>query len=218
MLIHFSGFSNLNLRTVTTRATKITDISTDIGLRLSTQSPLSIYPEFSFTGAAIAPTQLYYASSSSGLVNSLCTDQDFTIGIWRLVTRSRVSLLEGTYRKVLDYSLTPCANDAFTPGIVCCELHSPNSSDVASGDILGILHGPDSSLFHEVGGDPQLDVLFGEDGDMVTPSRLPGFLSAQQGYPLLTLEPGKCIIRPIAHNVNLKVLCFKKLLALLWSM
>ena len=188
-----AGFSNLNLRTVTTRATKITDISADLGLRLSTQPPLSLYPEFNFTDISNnSPIKLYYASRNDGFHSPVCTSQDFTIGVWRPASTAQSDLLQTQmFRKVLDYTLTPCANAAFVSGIVCCDIRAQNSNDVANGDILGILHGPDSSLLHETEADPQLDVLFGEDGDSVIPSRLPGIQSVQRGYPLLTLEPSK---------------------------
>lgn len=131
--------------------------------------------------------KLFYITSSPMATTFMCTSEDFTLGVWREAGQAGNNSVQ--YAQVLELSLEQCEDYSYSFHTACCQFSIP--SGIESGDILGILHGPQSSLLHEIAGDPQLEVLFGVDEERVTPSRL---LTADQGsrqsYPLLTFKEG----------------------------
>ena len=168
-------------------------ISTDLDTVNSLSPPLRLYPDLVFTGTVEEGLNtLFYIRNNEQPISTstLCSADGFTLGVWRRSNSNSISrddvARNQAYMKVGDLSLVPC-DAPFVLGTVCCEFEVP--SGVAAGDVLGILHGQESSLLHEVSGDPSLkEVLFGEDvdpGETITLSENQN-LNSQGGYPLLS--------------------------------
>lgn len=189
----FTGFSNLDLETVTTRAVKITDVSLDVGIRVPSQPQLQLYPGFKFTAAREMENlniRLFYASEREANRAMQCDDENFSIGPWRLVSETDEGM---TYSNSLNFSLARCSGgfSVLFGTIVCCEFSIPSDVTVQEGDILGILHGEQSSLLHEFNANPQLQVLSALRDPRVESDSITFSFDPQPsiGYPLMAFEP-----------------------------
>ena len=183
MYIDAAGFANLDLGTVSTRALKITDLTT-----LRTMQPsLQLYPQLTFTTTdrgVTLPILFYITNNEVSVV--VCSAQDFTLGAWRQITASSGDGGTGTHRKVAELQLETAA---VSYGKVFCGYST--SGSIQAGDILGILYGGSSSLLHEIKADPQIqiEVLYGEEnGDLFFP--LEADDDVQLGYPLISFFHG----------------------------
>ena len=126
--------------------------------------------------------------------NTMCTSEDFSLSVWRLA--SPVSSENIVYKKVADLTLKTCRDFAYSFHIACCEFRVQEAG-VLGGDVLGILHGLESSLLHEVDSDPPLRPLFGADPGSQTSisvsTKVDRNLISRRGYPLLAFESGENI-------------------------
>jgi hypothetical protein len=147
----FAGFSNLDFRTVTTRALRITNLTTDIDTRGQDNQPsLRVYPQLTVADTEFigdSGLHLYYFTVNRGQRISDCSPADFTLLAYR-------STSVGSYNRIGEFELRICPVSAFTDGKVCCSI-SRIPDGIEEGDVLGILHGESSSLLHEVSSDPQ---------------------------------------------------------------
>ena len=190
-----AGFANLDLGTVSTRALKITNLTT-----LRTMPPsLQLYPQLTFTNIDHGATLnvLFYITNNNEASGMECSAQDFTLGAWRPVTVSSEAGRSGTHRKIAQFQIETAE---VSHGKAFCSHSIPDS--IQAGDILGILYGRRSSLLHEIKADPQIqiEVLNGKEmGDLFVPGPSEAGGDVQLGYPLISFYQGKSICMHSVH-------------------
>ena len=194
--------------TLKTRASRITTDLSDYNTIQESNMPLSLYPDFKFVEKGNETlNKVFYVSELTMVTNSMCTSEDFSLGVWRL-SSPNASLSSSTtdYMKVADLLLEQCPDYAYSFHIACCTYTV--SATTISGDILGILHGPESSLLHEVDADPQLQPLFGMDPGSQTSVAVSATVDrnrrSRRGYPLLMFAAGEIhIYIPLSFYASL---------------
>ena len=186
----------MNRETVVSRALRVTDSSSDdldtVGVEA--QSRVALYPQFQFSAIGdeqLNPVHLIFGTSDNDFRMEDCTENDLTIGAWRSTNN-----VSAAYIKVSNFKLQPCSGEAVSSE-VCCTFSVPGK--VENGDILGISHGPSSTLLHEKRAASQLEVLIGRESNNVF---FPTATTSQQlGFPLLSFEPSKLLM----HYANIAI-------------